>query len=455
MAAGQGHLPLEALPPLITIARRFERVSDQATNICEEALYFATGEYLRHLPREGFRVLFVDETNGCLSRMAEAIGNGLGAKRFSFASAGIDGRPRRSADGPVPRGEGDRHLAASRRGRWSEVPQLDQVQVIVALCKEAERTIPQRPPKTVGPGLVRAGSLAGAGHPGGGAGRVRTTYETLTSHIRDLVQAILGNDERQANEQATHPSDICGVRRAAVVAARRGCARVAAGRRARGPREPEKTVIQNTGSDTMVNLAQAWAEEYAQVDPAVSVEVSGGGSGTGIAALDQRHRGHRQLQPPDRAAGDRRRPRRTPARSRGSSWSGYDALAVYVHKDNPLEEITLEQLAEIYGEGGKITTWSQLGVTMPAGADEIIRVSRQTNSGTYAYFREAVLGKGRDFKLGSLDMNGSKDVVELVSQDARRHRLQRHGLRHAGREDAARRQEGGRPGRARRRSRTR
>src|SRR5437879_12231929 len=74
----QGRLPLEALPPLITVARRFERVSDQATNICEQALYFATGEYLRHLPREGFHVLFVDETHGCLSRVADAIASGLG-----------------------------------------------------------------------------------------------------------------------------------------------------------------------------------------------------------------------------------------------------------------------------------------------------------------------------------------------------------------------------------------
>jgi phosphate transport system substrate-binding protein len=73
-------------------------------------------------------------------------------------------------------------------------------------------------------------------------------------------------------------------------------------------------------------------------------------------------------------------------------------------------------LAEIYGEGGKITKWSQLGVKMPEGADEIIRISRQSNSGTYYYFREAILGKGRDFSLGSRDMHGSKDVVELVSQ---------------------------------------
>jgi hypothetical protein len=85
----QGRLPLEALSPLLTVARRFERVSDQATNICEEALYFATGEYLRHLPREGFHVLFVDGSNSCLSRMAEVIGNGLSAKRFWFKSAGL------------------------------------------------------------------------------------------------------------------------------------------------------------------------------------------------------------------------------------------------------------------------------------------------------------------------------------------------------------------------------
>ena len=95
---------------------------------------------------------------------------------------------------------------------------------------------------------------------------------------------------------------------------------------------------------------------------------------------------------------------------------GFDALAVYVHKNNPLVEITLDLLGEIYAEDGKITKWSQLGVKIPGGADEIIRVSRQSNSGTYFYFREAILGKGRDFKLGSRDMHGSKDVVELVAR---------------------------------------
>jgi phosphate transport system substrate-binding protein len=180
-------------------------------------------------------------------------------------------------------------------------------------------------------------------------------------------------------------------------------------------KQAEKTVIQNTGSDTMVNLAQAWAEEYAKVEPAVSVEVSGGGSGTGIAALINGTvdiaNCSRRFEPQEIEQA-----KKNTGKEPREFIEGYDALAIYVNKSNPLEEVALEQLAEIYGEGGKVDKWSQLGVKMPAGADEIIRVSRQTNSGTYFYFREAILGKGRDFKLGSRDMQGSKDVVELVSK---------------------------------------
>ncbi|MDZ7359913.1 MAG: phosphate ABC transporter substrate-binding protein [candidate division KSB1 bacterium] len=178
----------------------------------------------------------------------------------------------------------------------------------------------------------------------------------------------------------------------------------------------KKVSIQNSGSDTMVNLAQAWAEAYAEVDPSVSVEVSGGGSGTGIAALINGTvdiaNSSRKLEP-----GERVRAMQNTGKEPQEYMVGYDALAVYVHKDNPLEAITIEQIGQIYSEGGAITKWSQLGVKNTGCAnDDIIRVSRQNNSGTYHYFREAVLGKGHDFKLGSVDMNGSKDVVELVSK---------------------------------------
>jgi phosphate transport system substrate-binding protein len=181
--------------------------------------------------------------------------------------------------------------------------------------------------------------------------------------------------------------------------------------RAKGP---NKSVIQDTGSDTMVNLAQAWAEAYATVDTSVSVEVSGGGSGTGIAALStgtvEIANCSRRFEPQEIEQA-----RKNTGKAPHEFMVGFDALAIYVNKNNPLNEITIEQLADIYAEGGKITKWSQLGVKMPSGSDEIIRVSRQSNSGTYFYFREAILGKGRDFKLGSRDMSGSKDVVELVA----------------------------------------
>jgi phosphate transport system substrate-binding protein len=177
-----------------------------------------------------------------------------------------------------------------------------------------------------------------------------------------------------------------------------------------------KVVIQNSGSDTMVNLAQSWAEEYAKINQAVSVEVSGGGSGTGIAALINGTvdiaNCSRQMEPDEIA-----RAIQNTGKEPVKYVVGYDALAVYVHNDNPLDEITIGQLAEIYGEGGKITKWSDLNITHSScSSDEIIRVSRQSNSGTYHYFREALLGKEKDFKLGSRDLHGSKDVVELVER---------------------------------------
>jgi phosphate transport system substrate-binding protein len=177
--------------------------------------------------------------------------------------------------------------------------------------------------------------------------------------------------------------------------------------------EAPKTTIQNKGSDTMVNLAQAWAEEYRKVAPDVSVEVSGGGSGVGIAALIKGTidiaNASRDMKP-EEIEEAKKNTGKTPK----EIFVGYDALAIYVNKATPLNEITLDQLAQIYAEGGQITKWSQLGVTIPgAGNDEIVRVSRQSNSGTYEFFREHVLNK-KDFKLGSRDMNGSKEVVALV-----------------------------------------
>jgi phosphate transport system substrate-binding protein len=177
-----------------------------------------------------------------------------------------------------------------------------------------------------------------------------------------------------------------------------------------------RPVIRITGSDTMVNMVQAWAENYKDVRPTVSIQVAGGGSGVGLAGLVDGTL--------DIAAASREM--KSDERQRASMRNGVepreftvalDALAVYVHRDNPLVEISLEELAQIYGEHGWIVKWSQLGLRNPAcPSDQIIRVGRQNSSGTYAYFRDAVLGGMREYKMGSIDQSGSKDVVALVSR---------------------------------------
>jgi phosphate transport system substrate-binding protein len=194
-----------------------------------------------------------------------------------------------------------------------------------------------------------------------------------------------------------------------------GLAGCGGGMQTGGSRADGTAVIRVEGSDTMVNLAQAWAEEYSKIRPEVSVQVSGNGSGVGIASLID---GVADMANSSRKMRDKElaRAEQNTGRRPVEHVVGMDALAVYVHRDNPLDAISIEQLADIYADGGSITNWSQLGVkNVACRTDQITRVSRQNNSGTYHYFRQAVLGE-RDFKLGSIDQSGSKDVVALVTQ---------------------------------------
>ena len=178
----------------------------------------------------------------------------------------------------------------------------------------------------------------------------------------------------------------------------------------------EAVSIRVEGSDTMVNLAQAWAEKYHQQWPEVSVQVLGGGSGVGIASLIDGNcdvANCSRSMKPEEIEKTRSRRGQKPV----EHVVGFDAMGIYVHPTNPIESICLEELAEIFGEGGTIAKWSELGIQLPPGVpDKIIRVSRQNSSGTYVYFREHVLGKKRDMALGSLDANGSKDAVALVGR---------------------------------------
>ena len=175
-----------------------------------------------------------------------------------------------------------------------------------------------------------------------------------------------------------------------------------------------RELIQNKGSDTLVNVAQAWAEAYPEVNPDVAVAVSGGGSGTGIAAMIN---GTVDIANASRKMKDKEMKL---AEEHGQHpvehVVGYDALAVFIHPDNPVKSMSLEQLSDIYGRGQKVKKWSDMGITVPGCKDEIVVVSRQNNSGTYAYFQETVLGKKGKYRQGTLDMHGSKDVADLVEK---------------------------------------
>lgn len=182
-------------------------------------------------------------------------------------------------------------------------------------------------------------------------------------------------------------------------------------------------LIQNKGSDTLVNVAQAWAETYPTINPAVTVAVSGGGSGTGIAAMIN---GTVDIANASRQMKDKEMDAAKKAGQNPVEFVvGYDALAVFIHENNPAKTFTFNQLGRIFGRGGDATKWSDLGLTVPGcNSDQIVVVSRQNNSGTYAYFKSAVLksaaaagviSKG-SFRQGTLDMHGSKDVVDLVEK---------------------------------------
>ncbi len=178
----------------------------------------------------------------------------------------------------------------------------------------------------------------------------------------------------------------------------------------------ERPAIQTAGSNTMSEIAQNWAETYSTVNPNVVVDVSGGGSGIGITNLingvvdianSSREMSEEEMKKAEQKTG-----------KKPVEWIvGYDGIAVYVHKDNPIKTMTMDQLCDIYVEDGSVATWSQLGVDHKklCPSDEIIRVSRASSSGTYVYFRKEVL-HSKDFETGAQELSGSKDVVDQVAQ---------------------------------------
>lgn len=165
------------------------------------------------------------------------------------------------------------------------------------------------------------------------------------------------------------------------------------------------------GSDTMVILGQKWAEVFMQKNSSVSVQVTGGGSGTGIAALIN---GTTDIAESSRPMRDAEKESTKTRRGKDvlELPVAVDGLAVYVHEVNPLTEISIPQLKGIYT--GLVKNWKEVG-----GNDErIILYSRENNSGTYAYFKEHVL-ENADFFPTAQTLPGTAAVINAVSKDRR------------------------------------
>jgi phosphate transport system substrate-binding protein len=187
--------------------------------------------------------------------------------------------------------------------------------------------------------------------------------------------------------------------------------------------------LNSVGSDTMNNMMTLWAETFRKFYPSVKIQVEGKGSSTAPPALIS---GTSQFGPMSRAM-------RTTEIDQFEARYGYkptelrtsyDALAVYVHKDNPIEKLTLAQVEAIFGKSRRrgykqnITTWGQLGLTGDWANRPISTYGRNSASGTYGFFKEHVLKNG-DYKDSVKEQPGSASVVQGVTED-------RYGIGYSG-----------------------
>lgn len=185
----KGSLPFEALNPLVLIARRIERVSDQARNIGMETLYMCTGEIAKHPGSDVFNVLFVDEHNACRSIVAEAIGTALHEPAFAFASAGIDPQPLHPATVEFMATKGADVSRAVPRS-LAQVSNLDHQDVIVLLAPEAKRAFPRRPRHSVLLDWSVEDPFTTSDDREALDAALQRVYSFLGGQIRDLVSAI-------------------------------------------------------------------------------------------------------------------------------------------------------------------------------------------------------------------------------------------------------------------------
>jgi phosphate transport system substrate-binding protein len=171
----------------------------------------------------------------------------------------------------------------------------------------------------------------------------------------------------------------------------------------------DKTSITLKGSDTMVILGQRWAETYMKLNPGVTIQVTGGGSGTGVAALIN---GTTDICESSRPMKDKEKEETQTKRGAPAVETkvALDALAVYVNDKSPMTEISVPALRQIYL--GETKNWKAVG-----GPDHaIVLYGRENNSGTYSYFKEHVL-ENKDFAPATQTLAGTSAVVNAVKGD--------------------------------------
>jgi len=187
-----GKVPSDVLLPLVTITNRFERVADQASNICEEVLYMCTGQEIKHSGKQILRVLFVAERDACIGHMAVGIGNALGLDSVSFDSAGISAQ---LLDTGTVQFMADKGIDISDQTSQdlNQILNLKDYEVIISLSAEAETACPVTPSKTVHISWeVQDPSRLGAFD-----AEIQTAFEEtfhfLDTQVRKLVEAIFGD----------------------------------------------------------------------------------------------------------------------------------------------------------------------------------------------------------------------------------------------------------------------
>ena len=183
------HPRFESLDPLLQIGRRLDRSSNLARDICHDVIFMCTGRPAAHKAHGTVRILFVDDHNGCLSKMAEAIGASLGKSKVVFASAGLDPHSLDATTIAFMKQKG-MDLSRTPARALHEVPDLDQFQVVVALSNQVKRAFPPRPRKLVYLEWEHHPPDRTVGSPEAVMAAYEAAYDRLRADVCDLVDTI-------------------------------------------------------------------------------------------------------------------------------------------------------------------------------------------------------------------------------------------------------------------------